>query len=151
MYVRASVTTVIYPRELKKPSNFQLDANLVYLRRYSTATNLELHMYLLDHGVNCISTRVALSISVAGCGYTTISGGPEFRALQLNRKLKAFFRIVYTSFCYQNVQKYMAKNIYEMQKKQITAGTCINNAKFQGTAALPHAARGCSSMVIPLE
>ena len=34
----------------------------------------------------------------------------------------------------------MAKNIYEMQKKQITAGTCINNAKFQGTAALPHAA-----------
>ena len=44
----------------------------------------------------------------------------------------------------------MAKNIYEMQKKQITAGTCINNAKFQGTAALPHAARGCSSMVIPL-
>ena len=65
-------------------------------------------------------------------------------------KLKAFFCIVYTSFCYQNVQKYMAKNIYEMQKKQITAGTCINNAKFQGTAALPHAARGCSSMVIPL-
>ena len=55
-----------------------------------------------------------------------ISGGPEFRALQLNRKLKAFFHVVYTSFCYQNVQKYMAKNIYEMQNKQITAGTCIN-------------------------
>ena len=36
------------------------------------------------------------------------------------------------------------------KKKQIAAGTCINDAKCQGTAALPHAARGCCSMVIPL-
>ena len=47
-----------------------------------------------------------------------ISGGPEFRAIQLNRELKAFCHIVFTRFCYQNVQKYMAKNIYEMQKSK---------------------------------
>ena len=78
-----------------------------------------------------------------------ISGVPEIRGLILKGNLVDLFQTEPACFFTPKCAKTIAKIHIKCKKKHFPAATAYKMPKSQSTAALLHAARGHSSMVIP--
>ena len=115
------------------------------LTLYLVLSNSYYGIKLYAHIVTWLNEIVRRVFSPNGC----ISGVPEIRGLMLKEKLVDLLHTEPACFFTPKHAKSIAKIHSKCKKKNFQQQLHIKIPKSQSTAALLHAARGHSSMVIP--